>query len=115
MRDYKIVAVESQGIDIDIIDGEPEYLDYESQTGDQRAALAAYAVKGTLPGALDYGVSWGEVYSGQSSVSQLSNEVQLQIQNEAGASSENTSVTANQYQGLVATKDGDIGVIIMRG
>lgn len=115
MRDFKIVSLENQGVDIDIIDGEAAYLDYEAQTGDQRAALAAYTVKGTLPGQLDYGVSWTAVYSGSSTVSQLNNELQLQIQQEAGSVDGESMTTASHYQAVVLSSGGEVGALIVRG
>lgn len=115
MRDYKIVTIEEQGVDIDIVNGEPVYLDYESQTGDQRAALSTYAVKGTLPGNLEYGVSWGEVYSGGSSVTELNNEIQLQIQNEAGYTDADGNTVDSTHAGTVLKVNGKVGVVITRG
>ena len=48
-------------IDIDIIDGQPVYL-IDDQTNDQRAAVAAIQAKGTIPGMLDTGVDWAQLY-----------------------------------------------------
>lgn len=112
MRDYKVnILKDNQGIDLDIVNGEPAYLDYESQTQDQRAALAAYTVKGTVPGALDYGVGWSQQFTQQNTVLQLNNEVQLAVQNEA--------VTPNSqgqtYNALLLSHDGAVGAVIMRG
>lgn len=114
MRDIKLQVLQDYGLDVDIIDGEAEYLDYENQTSDQRAALSVYASKGTVPGALDYGISWSNEYTPQNTISQLNNEVQLQIQNEAGAS-EDDILSSSQYMGNIIASAGSVGVIITRG
>lgn len=114
MRDFKIDIIESQGVDINIVDGEAEYVEYESRTGDQRAALAVYAVKGTVPGNLDYGVSWSDQYTQDNTVAQLNNEIQQQLQQEAGFSNGAPDVN-NQYSATTLIHDGEVGVIVRRG
>lgn len=107
MRDWKIVTVdEGHGVDIDIIDGEPSYLDYEDQTYDQRAALACYAQKGCLPGDEEYGVSWSDQYNEDFTVTNLDNELKQQVAKYAGA---------KQYSLLEVPQNGTIGVICLRG
>lgn len=103
-------------IDIDIVDGEPVYLDYESQTGDQRAALSVYASKATVPGMLDYGVSWASIYDKeQNTVMQLNNELQQQVQNYAGAAAGNNELASTQYAANLLMSEEGIGVIVRRG
>lgn len=114
MRDFKVDIIESQGVDINIVDGEAEYVEYESRTGDQRAALAVYAVKGTVPGNLDYGVSWADQYTQDNTVAQLNNEIQQQLQQEAGFSNGAPNVN-NQYSATTLIHDGEVGVIVRRG
>ena len=114
MRDFRIDIIESQGVDINIVDGEAEYVEYESRTGDQRAALAVYAVKGTVPGNLDYGVSWSDQYTQDNTVAQLNNEIQQQLQQEAGFSNGAPNVN-NQYSATTLIHDGEVGVIVRRG
>lgn len=107
MRDWKILTVDDgHGVDIDIINGEPAYLNYEEQTNDQRAALTCYAQKGCLPGDADYGVSWDSQYNADFTVTNLSNELQQQVATYAGA---------QQYALLAVPKGGSIGVVCMRG
>ena len=115
MRDFKLIVIEDAGVDIDIIDGEAAYVDFESQTNDQRAAVACYMCKGTLPGALEQGISWGSDYSTENTAMLLNNELQQALQNAAGSSSSGTASTAvSNYAAQLIIKDGASGVIITR-
>lgn len=112
MRDYKLnVVEEGQGVDIDIINGEPAYLAYEDQTYDQRAAIAAYTVKGTVPGARDYGVAWTDQYTQNNTAMQLSNDVQQMVQQESAPSGDGGA----NYSCMVINNGGSLGAIITRG
>lgn len=118
MRDIALITLtinDLSVLDIDIIDGEPDYLEEASQTNDQRAAVACYACKGTVPGMLDYGVSWGDVYTKDNTTMQLNNELQQQVQNYAGNSSEDYELTATQYSAQLLMSSEGIGVIVKRG
>ena len=84
MRDFQVLIQEDEGLDIDIINGEASYVEYATRTQDQRAALAIYAVKGTVPGARDYGVAWSDQYTQDNTVAQLNNQIQQQLAQEAG-------------------------------
>jgi hypothetical protein len=114
MRDLRILILEDKGLDIDVIDGEAAYVEYESRTNDQRAALSVYAVRGTMPGLPDYGVSWADQYTQDNTVAQLSNQIQLQLQQEAGFS-EGAPNTNSQYQAQILAQNDSVGVIITRG
>ena len=109
MRDFRVDILESQGIDIDIVDGEAAYVEYDTRTADQRAALAVYAVRGTVPGMPDYGVSWADQYTNQNTVAQLNNEIQEQAGFTEGAPN-----TATQYNAMLLVHEGEVGVIISR-
>ena len=113
MRDFRVDILESQGIDIDIVDGEAAYVEYDTRTADQRAALAVYAVRGTVPGMPDYGVSWSDQYTNQNTVAQLNNEIQQQVQEQAGFT-EGAPNTATQYNAMLLVHEGEVGVIISR-
>lgn len=115
MRDCKVLTIENFGLDIDFIDGQPSMLDYADQTGDQRASLCVYAVKGTVPGASDYGVSWADQYSEDNTVTQLNNEIQQQLQTYAGATDNNPVTVNTTYQGTLLSKNGKLAVVITRG
>lgn len=118
MRDIKIVTSQIDNVsvlDIDIIDGEPVFVDEDGQTGDQRAALACYACKSSVPGMLDYGVSWASVYDRQDSTLSLSNELQQQIQNYAVVTSDEYELPRTQYNPMLLMENGGVGVLIYRG
>lgn len=114
MRDCKLIVTEKQGLDIDFINGEPAYLDYEDQTNDQRAAVACYMVKGTVPGREDLGVSWGKEFSNEHTVLNLSNEVQQAVQSMAGSSTDAKSNAATGYNAQIVIMEGETGVIVTR-
>ena len=114
MRDYKIfVDNDNNIVDLDFVNGDAEYLTYSTQTSDQRAALACFICKGTLPGALDFGISWGDVYTTDSTLVQFSNELQQSVQ-EATKSSDIEFTIANSYNPQIVVDGGKIGVIITR-
>lgn len=105
MRDLKIIVPEDRdlvdwGMDIDIIDGYPTFLEYERQTQDQRAALAAYTVKGTIPGKPDIGVDWSLLYNQGATIIDIDNEIKQNIQEKAAVVG-----TATQDYIPIYTKD----------
>lgn len=114
MRDFRLSVIEDTGLDIDIINGQAVLLDEESQTTDQRAAVAVYAMKGTVPGAEDFGMSWADTYSRNTTSMQLSNEAQLQVQNYAGNSGNSVSLNS-QYSTLLLQTSNKTSVLVMRG
>lgn len=114
MRDYKFTVIEDVGLDIDIINGEPVYLDYERQTNDQRASVACYMCKGTIPGREDLGISWADQYGQENTILQLCNEVQQAVNAMAGSSDSDASNINTGYNAQVVTRNGDVGVIITR-
>lgn len=113
MRDLLLLPLaDESGVDIDIIDGEARYLSEASQTLDQRAAIAAYAVKGTMPGLPEYGVSWSEQYTRDHTLINLSNDINLQIQQLAVSADSDSN---SNYTPIVAAKNGGVGVLIVKG
>ena len=116
MRDYKVYSIEDGGVDLDIIDGEPEYLYSETQTTEQRASLAVYCVKGSLPGQPEFGVSWGTEFSQQNTITTLNNEIQQQLNDCASVSDPQSNNAASTPTALLIPQDsGTVGVLIMRG
>ena len=81
MRDIKVYSSDKYDLDINIVDGMPEFLSADSQTNDQRAGLAAFITIGTIPGRLTDGVDWGSLYSQDSSYVDISNQISKQVQN----------------------------------
>lgn len=105
MRDLKLIVPpdpDNSGwnLDIDIIDGFPTLLEYERNTQDQRAALAAYTVKGTIPGMPDVGVDWSLLYNQGATVIDIDNEIKQNIQSKAAVAG-----TATQTYLPIYTKD----------
>lgn len=116
MRDLKIVTTSDNLVDIDVVDGEALWLDEESQTTDQRAAIAVYEITGSIPGALTIGVPWGGLYNQQNTALELSNAAQQQIDQWAGQANADTMLqTTTTYQTLMLQQDGELGVVVMRG
>lgn len=115
MRDYKIFGLEDGGVDLDIIAGEPLYVEQESMTTDQRAALSAYTGKGTIPGNLDFGVDWAQVWNANPNVVMLSNDAQQQIAVCATAETVDSMLPQGQYTAQVVPVDGSLGIIVSKG
>lgn len=114
MRDIKLfVDEDSHIVDIDIIDGEPTWLDFDKQTGDQRAAVACFVSKGTLPGNLDFGISWGQMYTTDSTLIDFSNELQQSVQHATEDLASDYTV-ADSYNPQIVLSGSDLGVIITR-
>lgn len=67
MRDAKLIYTADLGFDL-VLDstGYPEQMDYEAQTGDQRAALAVAIEAGTIPCAGNIGIDWSGLYDAAS-------------------------------------------------
>ena len=88
MRDLKIITPVGPAdwcLDFDIINGQPEFVQYERNTQDQRAALAAYTVRGTIPGMPNVGIGWGGLYDGDDeTLITIDNEIKQAIQQYAG-------------------------------
>lgn len=98
-------------VDIDIIDGEPRYVVDEQNTQDQRAALAAYVTKGTVPGMLDTGVDWSMLETRDKTLIDIDNQVKQQLTNFAVAS----DASAGQGYAPMYTKEkGHLAIAIVR-
>lgn len=88
MRDLKIFVPTEAGqqwtFDLDIVDGCPVFVDYERNTQDQRAAISTYIVRGSIPGKQDQGVNWAQLYTQDTTLLNIDNEIKQSIQNNAG-------------------------------
>lgn len=85
MRDVRIITPIDRTkakwvMDIDIVNGFPVYVPDERNTQDQRAALATYMTKGTIPGMPDIGVDWSALYQQNSTILNIDNEIRQNIQ-----------------------------------
>lgn len=88
MRDCALITdVDNKWyIDIDIVNGQPVYL-IDDQTNDQRAAVASVQAKGTIPGMLETGVDWAQMYvkEYQDGLVNIDNQIKQNIQDTAYA------------------------------
>ena len=88
MRDLKLIvpidrSKASWNLDIDVINGVPTFVDYVRNTQDQRAAVATYMVKGSVPGRPETGVDWGRLYTQDATILDIDNEIKRNIQDKA--------------------------------
>lgn len=108
MRDIRIITPvdrekESWVMDIDIVNGFPVYVQEERNTQDQRAALATYMTKGTIPGMPDVGVDWSALYQQNATILNIDNEIRQNIQRFATPVNPSSQTYMPVY---TATKDG---------
>lgn len=78
-------------LDIDIVDGQPVLLPEESNTQDQRAALAAYQASGTIPGMPDVGIEWGQLYTKEKTLVNINDQIQRNIQDKVATDTLNNT------------------------
>lgn len=88
MRDLKLIvpidrSKDAWNLDIDIINGVPVFVDYIRNTQDQRAAIATYMVKGSVPGKPEAGIDWGRLYTQDATILDIDNEIKRNIQDKA--------------------------------
>lgn len=105
MRDLKLIVPQDRNdktwnLDIDIINGVPTFVDYVRNTQDQRAALATYMVKGSIPGRPESGIDWGRLYTQDATILDIDNEIKRNIQDKAAIPG-----TASQTYMPIYTKD----------
>lgn len=86
MRDLLLITPNEKEatwtMDFDIVNGVPTYVPEERNTQDQRAAVAAYMFRGSIPGKPDLGISWGDIYKEDynETIVNIDNEVKQAIQ-----------------------------------
>ena len=113
MRDIKLTYSKDVGFDIDIIDGYPVYVDYENQTQDQRAAVGATIVKGTVPGSLEVGISWPDYFTQDISLLDIDNETRQMIDMVAGGTGQADSSYIPLY--IPDEDTGQVNVTVVKG
>lgn len=97
-------------LDFDFIDGVPRLVPAERNTQDQRAAISAYMIKGTVPGMTKLGIDWSQLYTQQSTLLNIDNSVKQNIQQYAG-------IPGSATQGYIPvydSKDGKINMYIIQ-
>ena len=88
MRDILVITPSEEAqadwnLDIDIVGGQPVLLPEESNTQDQRAALAAYQAAGTIPGMPEVGIDWGQLCTKDKTLVNINDQIQRNIQDKA--------------------------------
>lgn len=87
MRDIKLITPGSSdagwNLDFDFIDGVPVFVNTERNTQDQRAAVSAYMVQGTVPGKPDVGINYSDLYTQNTTIVSLDNNIKQNIQKNA--------------------------------
>ena len=109
MRDLLLITPPQDArnwcLDFDIIDGYPKYVPDARNTQDQRAAVAAYMFRGSIPGKPDLGIDWSGLYSTEEreTLIEIDNEVKQAIQEYAAIPEGPNAMYVPLYD---ATEDG---------
>ena len=119
MRDL-LVVMPGEGtphtwcLDFDIVDGYPKFVPFERNTQDQRAAIAAYTFKGTIPGKPDIGINWSSLYnnSDDTTLVTVDNEVKQAIQEYAAIPEGPNGMYTPIYE---SKEGGGISIAIYQG
>lgn len=85
MRDIALITPSEKTdwcLDFDVVDGQARFVPAERNTQDQRAAVAAYMLRGSIPGKPELGIGWSELYQGnyEETLVSIDNEVKQAIQ-----------------------------------
>ncbi len=117
MRDLLLITPtqsdQAWNLDFDIVNGMPRFVPEERNTQDQRAAVAAYMFKGSIPGKPDLGVNWAALYEPNydETLVSIDNEMKQNIQQYAAAPTTVNSMYVPVYN---MTEDG-IELAIFQG
>lgn len=115
MRDLKLIMpIEPSDwcLDFDIINGQPGFVQHERNTQDQRAAIAAYMMRGSIPGMPNIGIGWSGLYDSDSeTLISIDNEIKQAIQKYAGIPDGPNS----NYVPLYETSEDGIQLHILQG
>lgn len=92
MRDISLIGPPSQDstwtLDINVIQGRPALVPGEEEnTKKQRAAIAVYMAKGTIPGLEGFGVDWPGYIAGKVSLVECDNQAKANMEALANVSS----------------------------
>lgn len=96
--------------DINIREGYVELLPDMETTADQRAAVAAYIIKGTIPGAWDIGVDWSTLLEGNSSLTAANNNIRETIELCGGTDGTITGL----YMPITVPSDKGITITVLK-
>ena len=102
--DLEIHVTTDNLLDIDVINGWPTLMN-TSNTPRQRAAVASYIARGSIPGQTSIGAEWAAYIAGQRSLVEIDNQVKQNIQDMCGEGS-----IMNQMMPLYVPSDGGISI-----
>ena len=117
MRDLLLITPSPDDkwcLDFDIIDGVPKFVPEVRNTQDQRAAVASYMFRGTIPGKPELGIDWSSLYQndyGETLIT-VDNEVKQAIQEYAAVPEGPNTMYVPIYG---TSKDGTIELSIYQG
>lgn len=117
MRDVLLITPQQSNtewnLDIDIRNGRPVMVPEERSTQDQRAAVAAYMFKGSVPGKPDMGVNWSALYEPnyEETLITIDNELKQNIQQLATT----PAITNGMYVPLYNLTEDGIELSIFQG
>ena len=115
MRDLLLITPEVKGewcLDLDIINGVPKFVPDERNTQDQRAAISAYTIRGTIPGKPEVGINWAGLYEGkEETLTTIDNEIKQAIQANAATPDGPNST----YMPVYNTEGDGIEVTVLQG
>lgn len=116
MRDLIVITPTEKSnwcLDFDVVDGCPRYVPTERNTQDQRAAIAAYMIRGTVPGKPQLGIGWAGLYQEdyEETLTVIDNEVKQAIQEYAAVPEGPNGLYVPVYQ---AGKEG-VEIAIYQG
>ena len=113
MRDLMVIMPTSAAdwnLDFDFINGVPRMVTDIQNTQDQRAAISAYTLKGTIPGKKEEGIGWSQLYDKENTILNIDNEIKQKIQ-ERASSPENST---QGYMPLYTPNEKGIEITILR-
>lgn len=119
MRDIRIIQPESieeeWNLDIDILNGQPAFLDKAAMTSDQRAGISVFVSKGAIPGMLDTGIQWSDYFQQGSSDGyiKITNQMNQMVQ-AFGSSPEDRESNKTYYPLALLDEEGGITVQVIR-
>ena len=102
--DLELHVLSDNSLDIDVINGWPTLMN-TTNTPRQRAAVAAYIAKGSVPGQTEIGAEWASYMTGQRSLVELDNQVKQNIQDMVG-----TETIMDQIMPLYVPSDGGVAI-----
>lgn len=100
MRDLKLIidtsTTKAWDLDINIKNGQFELLDYDNQTNEQRASIAAYKVLRSVPGYPDEGIDWMKILEDKNNLVIVDNQIKQSIQ-QVTTVSQSTNMVTGQF------------------